>query len=164
MKNKASIWCYICAVVSYIAGVLYSLSLIFLPIAIYCFIFGNRYLRIAKIKNHELPVIRSLLVSSALFISVIAFPIGLVSIIPVCLSGKVQQKNNDVKYDNASSTAEAETVKAETVEVTSQKKNSSTTLSAEDLEKIEKLSKFRQQGLLTDEEFEEAKKQIMNQK
>ena len=165
MRNKASVWCYISAAISYIAGVVYCFSLIFLPISIYCFVFGNRYMRIAKLSNSELAMIKSMLTSSAVFISIFGFPIGLITIIPACIAGSNAQHNATQNYDNSSESAERETVKADEVEVeevTNQSKNSG--LSQNDLETIEKLARFRDQGLLSDDEFEEAKRQIINKK
>lgn len=165
MKNKATGWCYISAVVCYISGVFYSFSLIFLPVAIYCFVYGNRYLRIAKLTDYELSVIKSMLISSAVFLSIFAFPIGLVSIIPVCMSGSNAKVSNEPRVDNSTTAEQAETVKAQSVEVNENiEQTQNVNLSDEDLEKIEKLSAFRNQGLLTEQEFEDAKRQIMNKK
>lgn len=165
MKNKASVWCYVSAVICYITGALYCCSLIFLPVAIYCFVFGNRYLRIAKITDAELSMINGLLVSSAIFVSIFAFPIGLVSIAPVLISRSNATVSDTPKFDNASEREEAETVKAEEVEVTEAASEQKTQgLTDEDLEKIEKLTAFRNQGLLSEEEFEDAKRQIINKK
>ena len=109
MKNKASVWCVVSAVVCYIAGALYCCSLIFLPVAIYCFVFGNRYLRISKLSDYELFVIKPVLVSSAIFVSIFAFPIGLVSIAPALVSKSNASVVDEPRFDNASTTAEAET-------------------------------------------------------
>ena len=165
MKNKASVWCVISAVSCYITGASYCCSLIFLPIAIYCFVFGNRYLRIAKLTDYELSVIQGMLVSSAIFLSIFAFPIGLVSIVPALVSKSNASAEGKPRFDNASASEEAQTVRPDDVEVTvTEEEPKSQGLTDADLEKIEKLTAFRNQGLLTDEEFEDAKRQIMNKK
>ena len=165
MKNKISIWCYISAGISYVVGVMYCMSLIFLPIAIYAFIYGNRYMRMANLKNGDLIHAKPYLVSASIFVSIAGFPIGLLTIIPACIAGAKESKSNQ-KFDNSTAHAEAEPVVADEVEVNDIDISSDQQmkLSNEDLEKIEKLAKFRQQGLLSKEEFEEAKRQIIDKK
>ena len=165
MKNKASIWCYISGVVAYIAGIIYCLSLIFIPIGIYCIIFGMRYFSVAKITDSEFATAKMYLFGPTIGLSIFAFPIGLVSLIPYFMAG-----NNNVKVNNTATSAdfreepaEGETVRVEVDTVTIPKEQSKTSeLSSEDLEKLEKLANFKNQGLLTEEEYEQAKNQIIN--
>lgn len=163
MKNKASIWCYISGVISYITAVMYCISLIFLPIAIYCFIYGNRFFRVAKITESELAVAKPYLFGPAVGISIFGFPIGLIALVPYFIAG-----SNNVKvssYEFKENPPEGETVKAEVDTVTiSEQREEKETLSTEDLEKLEKLASFKNQGLLTEEEYNQAKQQIINKK
>ena len=161
MKNKASVWCYISGVISYITAVMYCVSLIFLPIAIYCFIYGNRFFRVAKLTESELAMAKPFLFGPAVGISIFGFPIGLLALIPYFMAG-----SNNVKVSQATfneNPPEGETVKAEvdTVIINSEKKEQGD-LTNEDLEKLEKLASFKNQGLLTDEEYNQAKAQIIN--
>jgi len=168
MKNKASVWCYICAVISYLVGAVYCCSFIFIPIAIYCFIYGNRYIKFAKITDSEFAIVRGFLTSSAIFLSIAGFPIGLLSIIPAYMAGSnnVKIKNADAKqdYKNTTSADEQQTVKPETIIVSDSTLGTedNNSVSSEDLDKLEKLAKFRAQGLLTEEEFNEAKRQLID--
>lgn len=161
MKNKASIWCYIAGVISYITAIMYCVSLIFLPIAIYCFIYGNRFFRIAKLTDSELAVAKSFLFAPTVGIAIFAFPIGLFALIPYFMAG-----SNNVKvssYEFKENPPEGETVKAQVdTVIINEGKEEKETLSTEDLEKLEKLASFKNQGLLTDEEYNQAKAQIIN--
>ena len=160
MKNRATVWCYISAVVSYISGIAYCLSLLFLPIGIYCIIYGNRYLAAAKLTDSQLAYAKQALMIPTIIIVILAFPIGLVAIIPYCMAG-----DNNVKVSHSTESQvhpEGETVKVEVDTVTIQKQDDSQTLTQNDLEKLEKLATFRNQGLLTEEEYNQAKDQIIN--
>jgi len=164
MKNKASIWCYISAIVSYIAGIVYCCSLIFLPIAIYCIIYGNTFMQYARLTNSELSIAKPALTIPTILISIFAFPIGLITLVPYFMAG-----SNNVKVSEGSqpnTPPEGETVKADVdiVTIPSEEKNEISNLSSEELEKLEKLATFRSQGLLTDEEYNQAKEQIINKK
>lgn len=164
MKNKASIWCYISAIVSYIAGIIYCCSLIFLPVAIYCIIYGNTFIQAARLTNSEFAMAKPALTIPTIVISIFAFPIGLVSLIPYFMAG-----SNNVKVSEGSqpnTPPEGETVKADVdmVTIPSEEKDGTSNLTSEELEKLEKLAAFKSQGLLTDEEYNQAKNQIINKK
>ena len=165
MKNKAGIWCYISATICYISGAIYCASLLFLPLAIYFFIYGNRYLRFAKITDGELYIIKNYLTSSAIYVSIFAFPIGLISIIPAFMAGSnnIKVQTNKFEQNNSTTNEEEQVVKADTIEIT-EVSHDEKKLTEEDLEKIEKLTRFKEQGLLSREEFEEAKNQLLNKK
>ena len=160
MKNKASIWCYISGVISYIVGVVLCLSLIFIPIGIYAIIYGINYFRIAKITDSELVIVKPNLISAAIFISILAFPIGLISIIPAIMAG-----SNNVKVSEASSSRvepeQGETVVAQVDSVETLDEEEPVTMSNEDLAKLEKLAKFKEQGLITEAEFNDAKEKLI---
>lgn len=165
MKNKASLWCYITGVINYIAGIIYCFSLIFIPIGIYSIIYGMKYFRVAKLTDSELSMARPFLFGPTIGSCIFAFPIGLISLVVYFMAGA-----NNVKVVSTSSAfreepAEGETVKVNVDTVTIQKEtDKSDELNGEDLEKLEKLANFKKQGLLTDEEYEQAKNQLINKK
>ena len=167
MKNKSTIWCYICAVIGYVCAAAYFISLIFIPIGIYAAIYSNRYLKVAKLGNSELAVVKPLLVNAAIFFSIFAFPLGLVTIIPACIAGvNTVKQSSSQEYKNTSNDTvpEGETVKAEVDSVTIIEESNKDEISPENLKKLEQLKKFRSQGLITQAEFEDAKKQLYNKK
>ena len=163
MKNKASIWCYISGILSYIVGIVYCMSLLFIPIAIYCIIFANRYFKLAKLSDSEYSLSKAVLVAPTIVISIFAFPVGLVTIIPYLMSGA-----NNVKVSKSNFTVppEGETVKAEVDMVSQNEDNENVEFSVTqaDMEKLQKLESFREQGLLSEEEFNQARDQIVNKK
>ena len=164
MKNRASVWCYVSGVVAFVAGIIYSLSLLFIPIAIYLFIYAMRYFKIAKLAEGAFSYSKPILISQAIVVSIFAFPLGLLSIIPVYIAGshniKVTNSNN---INNEPTDSSNETIKVDVAHVSTTNEEEPEEIDDEKLEKIEKLARFRKQGLLTEEEFEEAKNKLLNE-
>ena len=164
MKNKGSIWSYIAGVSAIIAGVIYAVSLIFLPVAIYCFIYAKFFFKIAKLTSSEFASIKSIILYPAIIVSVLAFPLGLISLVTYFLAGanvvKITEANDPIIDPNL----EFEKIIAEVdeIQVTEKEEPAQYNLSPEDLEKLEKLTNFKNQGLLTEEEFIQAKNQLLN--
>ena len=162
MKNKATIWCYISAGAAYIAGIAYCLSLLFLPIGIYCIIYGNRFLAVSRLTDSQLAYAKQALLIPTIFTVILAFPIGLIALVPYFMAGA-----SNVTVSGATQSQvppEGETVKVDVDTVTIQKEENNSDLTSSDLEKLEKLASFRRQGLLTDDEYNQAKEQLMNKK
>lgn len=168
MKNKGSIWCYISGVVAYAVGVLYCLSMIFIPIAIYCFIYGSLYFKVAKLSDSEFSFVKQALFVPTVVICIFAFPIGLIALVPYFLAGSNDVKVSSVETESDSTIEtypeQKETVVASVDEITEikEQEQDDIQLSDEDFQKLEKLTNFKNQGLLTEEEFNQAKSQIMN--
>lgn len=154
--NKNSVLCSVMGIISYIIGISYCFTLILLPVAIYCFIGGRMYMELAKKTDGEVAIKKQSLTYWAIFFSIVGFPIGLISIIiPL-------RANNNVKVSNVEepkvTVQTTEEVKPEENKVYEQKSDLT------DLETIEKLQKFKEDGLITEEEFERAKKEILEKK
>lgn len=154
--NKNSVLCSVMGIISYIIGISYCFTLILLPVAIYCFIGGRMYMELAKKTDGEVAIKKQSLTYWAIFFSIVGFPIGLISIIiPL-------RANNNVKVSNVEEpkvmVQTTEEVKPEENKVYEQKSDLT------DLETIEKLQKFKEDGLITEEEFERAKKEILEKK
>ena len=164
MVNKASLWCYISAVVSYIAGVVYCLSLLFIPIGIYCVIYGNRFMQVAKLSDSQLCMAKPALFVPAIVICIFAFPIGLITLVPYFLAGANEVKVSDGSQPNNPPVGETVKADVDMVTIKSDDTNKNKDLTNEELEKLEKLASFKNQGLLTDEEYNQAKDQIINKK
>ena len=164
MKNKASVWCYISAVVSYIAGIVYCCSLLFLPIAIYCIIYGNRYIQAAKLTNSQFAMAKPALLVPTIVITIFAFPIGLITLVPYFMAGSNNVKISEGSQPNTPPVGETVKADVDMVTIQSDDTNNSQDLTSEELEKLEKLASFRNQGLLTDDEYNQAKDQIINKK
>jgi len=154
--NKNSSLCNLMGIIGYILGVSYCFTLILLPLAIYCFIGGKMYMEMAKKTDGEVAIKKQSLTYWAVFFSIVGFPIGLISIIiPL-------RANNNVKISNVDDSK----VTVQSVEEEKDEKNKVYEQKNEltDLETIEKLQKFKEDGLITEEEFERAKKEILEKK
>ena len=154
MTNKNSTWCTVMGILGYLIGIGYCFTLIFIPVAVYCFIGAKRYMEWAQLTDNQLAQYKTNLTNWAIFFSIIGFPIGLLSIAPACLV------SNNVTITNVSEPGKAgeasEAPKAE------EKKEEDKTLSK--TETIEKLDSLKNEGLITEEEYEKAKKEVLDKK
>lgn len=155
MENKNKVWYIISAVIGILAGISYALTLILIPLAIYCFIGAKKYLDLAECSEGELTKHKQSLTNWAIYFSIVAFPFGLISIAPACLISNNVTVSNVETHEFKTETTEAEqhTEKREPV------KNE-----LSDLETLEKLKKLLDEGLITEEEYERAKKEVLEKK
>lgn len=162
MKNKATIWLYISMVLGYIWGCALILSLIFLPLGIYAISGANLYHDCTQVTDSELYCVSKRLTNWAIFFSIIFFPFGLLTIIPAYIAS-----NNKIKVvSNDSDEFDANSYMANVVKENEANYSGSASpveqrvVSAEDMEKFEELKKYKEQGLITEEEFQRAKHEI----
>ena len=146
MKNRTSIWFTINSVVNYFIGVLYSFTLILLPIGIYCFICAMRNNHYAKLSEAQLASIKEQVKGWTIFSSIACFPIGLISIIPFCLIGSNGIKITSVENSPVNQT-EDEVLSISEID-----------------EKIAKLTHFRKEGIISEEEYQKAIDELKNMK
>lgn len=156
MTNKSSVWCTLMGVLGYIIGIAYCFTLIFIPIAVYCFIGAKRYIEWANLTDSQLAQYKSNLTNWAIFFSIVGFPIGLFSIAPAVLV------SNNVTITNVSEPTN-ETANGETVVHTEEKKEEKDEV-VDSLKTIEKLDSLKKEGLITEEEYERAKKDVLEKK
>lgn len=156
MTNKSSVWCTLMGVLGYIIGIAYCFTLIFIPIAVYCFIGAKRYIEWANLTDSQLAQYKSNLTNWAIFFSIVGFPIGLLSIAPAVLV------SNNVTITNVSEPTN-ETENRETVVHTEEKKEEKDE-AVDSLKTIEKLDSLKKEGLITEEEYERAKKEVLEKK
>lgn len=153
----------ICSVICFVYGALYIFSLVFIPIGIYCFIAGRRFSHKAEHINDIYSIKKEVFRNYVIFTCIACFPLGLLSIIPYKLltghnvkitttetvtENVTKEENSD--YDFVSDTKEPEKEHIETEE--------------EKQEKFEKLKNFRDKGIITDEELEQAREQLFGDK
>ena len=179
MKNKASIWAYIMVGVAWLFGVIYIASLVFLPVGIYCISGANLYLAAAKLTDSEVYALKKRLGYYAIFFSIVAFPLGLISIIVYVVATSnhisVETPTDDASY----AVTDADDQQAGFNGSAAQGQNTSGTstdgatqaatqphqvvLTEEALEKFEELKEYRNQGLITEAEFNRAKKDLFGE-
>lgn len=155
MTNKNSVWCTLMGILGYIIGISYCFTLILIPVAVYCFIGARKYIEWAGLTDGQLSAYKSSLTNWAVFFSIVGFPIGLLSIVPACLT------SNNVTITNVeeqkTEESKSETPKQESTE--KQKKSPEDKVST-----IEKLENLKNEGLITEEEFQRAKKEVLEDK
>lgn len=152
----------ISAFVCFIYGALYTFSLVFIPIGVYCFIAGKRFSHKAEHIDDLYAIDNKVFKNYVVFASIACFPLGLLVIIPYLkLTGNNVKINHiettaDVKVETAKPEEEKTAVEAESVEP----QNEETLTESEKLEKFKKLENFKEKGLITDEELEMAREQL----
>lgn len=165
MDNKSTGWLNLTGVICYFMGIACLASLILIPVGIYCFIGGSRYFTWSTMGDGELYGCKKGLKNWAIFVSIVAFPIGLVSIIPVIKTGN-NPVVSDVKKDSKEDIARREESleKADAlginVEEREEPKADHKTTTASKEETIEKLKKFKEDGLITEDEYKKAIKEL----
>ncbi|MBR7172282.1 MAG: hypothetical protein IKD36_00585 [Clostridia bacterium] len=166
----------IMSVVCFVYGALYTFSLVFIPVGIYCFIAGRRFSYKAEHLDNTIFMSNEDFKKYVIFSSIACFPLGLLSIIPYVLiaGNKIKITNpaglhvqsHDEKFDSE--------VKIESVEEKSEEKSDEPNkveaqkddeLSEEEKQaKFEKLKNFREKGIITEEELELAREQLFGKK
>lgn len=130
--NKNSIFFQISAVLGIVVGILLCITLVGILFAIPLFIGVNKYFKWAKYSDEQLQEERDSIVIWGIVYTIFMFPIGAVALVPVFnMEGQL---------------------------VGTQTKPSETD---EKLDKINKLHKMKEEGILTEEEFKEAKIKIL---
>ena len=157
----------ILSVICFIYGALYLFTLVFIPVAIYCFLAGRRFSYKADNPDDTNNVSNNSFKGYVIFVSIFCLPFGLLSIIPyIYLTGhnvkitevkdenEGQGENNTVTWIQGQSGAEenkGEALKVEAdVPVTESEKQA----------KYEKLKNFHEKGIINDEEFEMAEQEL----
>ena len=156
MKNTGKVFCIIMGIIGFIFGVAYATTLILIPVAIYCFIGAKMYMDASSLSPAELAYKRNALVGYAVFFSIVAFPFGLLSILPAYLAASNNVKIETPKTEQDSqpnpgnpAPAEQVTERAETSVNTSTKQ-----------ETLDKLQHLYDEGLITKAELERARKEV----
>lgn len=73
------------SVVCFVFGALYSFSLVFIPVGVYCFIAGRRFSYKAEHLDNDMFLSNKHFKYYVVFASIACFPLGLLSIIPYVL-------------------------------------------------------------------------------
>ena len=160
MKSSKAIL-NILSVVCFIYGALYLFSLVFIPIAIYCFLAGRRFSYKAEHPYDLNYISNKNFRNYVIFTCIFCFPFGLLSIIPYVYLASNNVKVTDENYDEGekyiiTDSEPQEVFKHDTTEVEADVPETD----AEKQEKFEKLKKFHEKGIITDDELELAKEQL----
>ena len=160
MTYKSKVFNKITAIVSLVFGVIYCITLIGLPIGMFCFISYRRFQGYSELSDTSLISFKPIFKKWAIFISIFAFPLGLISLIPLIFMG------NNAKVSNAENpstfTFKPEEPKVSTeaiVQENEKREQSKNTLTDE--ETIAKLKELLDLGLISREEYERAKSEVI---
>lgn len=160
--KKNRILLNILSVICFIFGAFYIFSLVFIPIGIYCFVAGRMFSYKADHLLDNYAADKKTMKNFAWFVSIVCFPFGLLSVIVyfglygnnVKVDTLEHQKLETVNENSSENIANEEAVKQEEKQETEEEK----------LEKLEKLKNFRDKNIISEEEFEMAKEQILGKK
>ena len=157
----------ISAVFCFIFGACYIFSLVFIPVGIYCFIAGKLFSHKADHLLDNYVSDKKTMKAYTIFASIACFPFGCLSIIAyfgIYGNNVKVEKSEFVNFNffDAPETEESvEEVKSEEIESEPVKEESAKEETEEEkMEKLEKLRKFKDKNIITEEEFEMAKEQI----
>lgn len=159
----------ISAVICYIFGTLYLFTLVFIPIAIYCFDAAKRFAYKADNLLDFSILPNNTLKKYVIFTCIFCFPLGLISIIPylkissnnvsvVDVKPEIEEIEDLAKEEIEDLDEELEEKPVEEVEVNTEQTE------AEKIEKFEKLKNFHEKGIITDDELEMAREQLFGKK
>ena len=150
MKNRATFWLYLLAVLCGAFGIILCFTFILIPIGIYLIAGCSFYKSLANVTEADLSLYVKTLSYWSIFVSIVMFPIGLISLIPYFLA-----KSNNVKITNAKeefeSQPETQSQSGEAEQIV---------VSEEEMQKFLEIKKYHEQGIISDEEFEKAKSVI----
>lgn len=161
LLNITSVFCFI-----YFA--LYTFSLVFIPIGIYCYIAGKRFNYKADHLEDTMFIRKETFRNYVIFVSIFCFPFGLLSIIPYILLVSNRVKVSDAKQTKIEVVKESvndevqKNNKTQEENIATESKISET--ESEKLEKFKKLQNFKEKGLITEEELEQAREQLFGKK
>lgn len=165
------------SVICFIYGSLYIFTLVFIPIAVYCFIAGKNFSRKAENLNDTFTFSNKAFKGYTIFVSIFCFPFGLLAIIPYVKLVSNNVKVNDVEtlkveFDDgesaeATSNGAAQNDSYKVADDADKKEskvaNSQNLSESEKREQYEKLVNFNKKGLITDEELKQAKEQLFGE-
>ena len=153
MRNKFSGWCVALSILGYVLGVACCFTLVLIPLAVYCFIGAKKYMMFSEMSDAMICSQKNALTNWAIFFSIVGFPIGLISIVPAVF---VSQNNVVVSNVEEEKKTAPESQKSE--EEPKEEKNTTN-----DLETLEKLKHLLDEGLITQEEYNRAKADVLGQ-
>lgn len=156
MNKKNNIIFSIFTVIAYFYGIMLVATIILIPLGVYSIIAANHYSTYSEMQETELAMHRKSVLGYIIFGSILYFPIGLLLLLVL------PSINNNIVVEPASEIKVQEIHQEETQENTEpvEVEISEPVTSEEKAEKLAKLERFKNNGLITEEEFEQAKKQL----
>ena len=168
--KTSKVFLNISSVVCFLYGAIYIFSLVFIPIGVYCFIAGRRFSYKAEHIDDFYTIKNEVFKNYVIFASIVCFPLGLLSIIPyviltgnnVKISGLHLQEHDEVKVSDVQPETKENEVEDKDNSLVQEIPTEET--ETEKQEKFKKLQKFRDKGIITEEELEQAREQLFGDK
>ena len=164
--NYSKILLNITSVFCFIFFALYTFSLVFIPIGIYCFLAGKKFAYKAEHLEETLRFSNREFKYYVIFVSIFCFPFGLLSILPY-----KKLASNNVTVTSVEETPVGYTVETVATDEPAKEEKPIETVAetnveteAEKMEKYKKLQNFKEKGLITEEELEQAREQLFGKK
>lgn len=142
-QNRNSTWFSAVGIISIIAGILYSITIIGLIVGIPLFIGASKFLGYSKMSDDEVLAEKSNVMVWSIVFAVVMFPLGLIALIPAF--------NLEGNVDRATSGA------ITGVKSAFEKKDPM----EEKMEKIQKLYEMKEKGIIDEDDFAAAKAKIL---
>lgn len=147
----------ILTVIAYFYGILLCATLVLIPLGVYAIISAHRYAQFAEFSQYYLNTNKQNITKWIIFGCILYFPIGLIGLMCLKQLNIVGEPEvAEATVETAEQTDKPQTEKNEPVEVEIHTPQTE----AEKAEKLEKLERFKQNGLITQEEFEQAKSEL----
>lgn len=155
MKKTNYVIYSIMAVIAYFYGILLCATLILFPLGVYSIISANKYSIFADYNDVEFAMNKPYIKIWTIFGCILYFPFGLLSLIPYAKSG-----NNVVVEDvQVEAQPKQQEQPSEPIEVEIDVPKTA----SEKQEKLAKLKRFKENGLITEDEYNQAKAQLEEQ-
>ena len=164
--KKTKVVLNILSVICFIFGAVYCFSLVFIPVGVYCFSAGKLFSSKADNLLNNYSADQKILTRYFIFVSIVCFPLGLLSILAYYFlygnNVKVDNFNyvkiTDVKPEEKQSEQDSQNEEEPSNESINQAEEVKEETEQEKLEKLEKLAKFKDKGIISEEEFEKMSK------
>ena len=152
MKKLNYVIYNIMTVVAYFYGIILCATLILFPLGVYSIISANRFSTFADYNDVEFAMHKQTIKVWTIFGCILYFPLGLFLLIPLA------KANNNVVVEDVKTEEpkEQQPEKTEAVEVEIDVPKTS----AEKQEKLAKLKRFKENGLISEDEYNQAKAQL----
>lgn len=147
--------------------VIYLFSIVFIPIAVYCFSAGKLFDYKANNLDDTMVVSNKQFYRYVIFVSIFCFPFGLLSIIAYkqltsnnVMVSSVNTDNTENGISEATKTTIMEVYVEETKDEQKVEEPVKEETMEEKMEKFKKLQRFKENGFITEEELEQAREQL----
>lgn len=154
MNNKSSGWFSLVAVINFLTALSCCVTLILIPLGIYGIIAAKRYSEYAALSDAQLPALKKQIKGWTIFTCIVCFPVGLVALVPYFAIG-----DNGIKITTVESEENAKPAGGNEQMASEESSDNGDAKGMEESEideKIKKLTDFKNEGIISEEEYQKA--------